>query len=683
MRLGQDIEKELGGYDGLARPETGAWEGNGLTLAIPPSPISKESKEPRESSPRRPPPLRLDIGSPGASPSEPPNRPLPPRPASKAASASDAPRIPAPTRPPPLRPQAPLGMNPPTRPGTAASQGMDEKGPRMVMSTRRLSYGSITSSSRRPLKYGSGKFSHVELVPQPSDDPDDPLNWPRWRKELNFWSLLLMVALTGVMKTILVTVNAQLAEGYEVSYTSITALTGVPLILSAVSGFGCLVLSRVIGRRPLYLVSLVLLFIGTVWNTNVVSSFNQFLAARIFQGFGWGAFDVLVSGSIQDTFFEHERQHRLTIHSIVAVATTWGPPLLGGVAAADPAGFSLQFIILSAFFTVAVPAITLGAPETVFDRAYTFAQTPATGASKFKVSLPLAPRRLFSVETLNNYIVKLKPYSYRGDVSAATLLQAPRAFIAPTTGLLLLVSLLPYGALWGFSSSLSLLFHPLPFIRSTISIGSLMTGPLILGSIAVAGFAFHSMWQPNFPPRAHMAAVAGGSLLAFIGILTFGLHIDACMTRPENDDGATSIYALNYLGDNVNFPAVAFVLGLLAAGVYTLDATVKPLIRASTMFTSSNLGVALRNTTDMNGGVNCWRAVMAGVFVMAVPNAVWSWDGLRALCIGLAIAQVVVGAMVGSMWWLWGENIRRWDGRMMKLVDLEMLKRNGSFFDTD
>lgn len=26
------------------------------------------------------------------------------------------------------------------------------------------------------LKHGTGKFSHIILVPQPSDDPNDPLN---------------------------------------------------------------------------------------------------------------------------------------------------------------------------------------------------------------------------------------------------------------------------------------------------------------------------------------------------------------------------------------------------------------------------------------------------------------------------------------------------------------------------
>lgn len=375
---------------------------------------------------------------------------------------------------------------------------------------------------------------------------------------------------------------------------------------------------------------------------------------------------------------------RVAIYSVVVVATTWGPPLLGGVASMDPAGISLQFLILSTFFVLAVPAIALGAPETVFDRAYTLAQTPSTGGSKFKASLPLAPRRFLSLETLTNYIVKVKPYSYSGPADLTTLCQAPRAFVAPTTLLIVLVTLFPHGLLWGFSASLSLIFTPLPFLRSPTAIGTLLTGPWLLGVAAVAAFAFLPSWQSLFSRRAHVAAIAGGSGLAFVGILTFGMHLDASMTRPRGDDGSlASIFSLDYLGDSVSFPAVGFVLGLLAAGVYVLEATTRPLVRASTMFTSSNLGVALRNTTDMSAGVSCWRAAAAGVFVMAVPNAAWAFDGLRALCIGVATAQVGVAAAVAGVWWVWGENVRRWDGRVMKLVDLDMLKRNGSFFDTD
>ena len=44
----------------------------------------------------------------------------------------------------------------------------------VTASTKRLSFASL-SSTRRPIKYGKGKHSRVELVPQPSDDGDDPL----------------------------------------------------------------------------------------------------------------------------------------------------------------------------------------------------------------------------------------------------------------------------------------------------------------------------------------------------------------------------------------------------------------------------------------------------------------------------------------------------------------------------
>jgi hypothetical protein len=85
----------------------------------------------------------------------------------------------------------------------------------------------------------------------------------------------------------------------------------------------------------------------------------------------------------------------------------------------------------------------------------------------------------------------------------------------------------------------------------------------------------------------------------------------------------------------------------------------------------------------MAAGVACWRALVAGIFVMAVPGVVWCWEGLKGFCIGIGIAQVVVAATVGTVWWVCGEAVKRWDGRVMGLVDLEGLKRTGSFFDLD
>jgi hypothetical protein len=41
------------------------------------------------------------------------------------------------------------------------------------------------------LKHASGKDSHIILAPQPSEDPNDPLNWSRAKKELVLGILLL------------------------------------------------------------------------------------------------------------------------------------------------------------------------------------------------------------------------------------------------------------------------------------------------------------------------------------------------------------------------------------------------------------------------------------------------------------------------------------------------------------
>jgi hypothetical protein len=157
------IEKD---YADLARPDSSVWEEQiqtanitaiGKSLAVPPTPPAKEM-----SLPSKPSPLQLNTNSrPGTSGSDAPDRPLPPKP----------------VRPLPLR--APLAMNPPTRPGTANTEatrvdfGVATQA-RIVGSTKRLSWSSI-ATSRRPIKYGKGKFSNIELNPQPSDDPDDPL----------------------------------------------------------------------------------------------------------------------------------------------------------------------------------------------------------------------------------------------------------------------------------------------------------------------------------------------------------------------------------------------------------------------------------------------------------------------------------------------------------------------------
>jgi len=365
------------------------------------------------------------------------------------------------------------------------------------------------------------------------------------------------------------------------------------------------------------------------------------------------------------------------------VCTTWGPPLVAGSVFDQSESFKGQFAAAAYFFqTVALLAVVFGVPETAFDRSFYQINTPASAWSH--KTLPLRPRRSMGVEKVKDYLTEMKPWCYEGPlVDATVLLQAPRAMIAPTTGLLALVSLLPFSGLWALSSSLSLLFSPLPFNASSSAVGLLLTGPWLFATSTVAFFAFLPLWHRRFQPRLNAASIAAGTTLAFLGLLIFGLYAE---WRTRTDvaaaaGDASSTFAFG--SSNMSFPVVSLLLGLVALSVFTLDATVRPLVRRSASFTSSNLAICLRNTVDMTSGVAIWRSLFAGIFVMAIPNAVWSWDGLKMACAGIAVAQILVASAVGALWWRYEDVIHRLDGRVLGAIDAGALKRAGSFFDMD
>lgn len=112
-----------------------------------------------------------------------------------------------------------------------------------------------------------------------------------------------MASLIGAMKTALVAVNEVVSTRYGVSYTWVAALTAAPLMVSAVTGFLSSVVAKLVGKRPVYLVSSIFIFAGCLWNMTADASYGSCMGARVMQGLGWGAFDTLLMETIQDTFY--------------------------------------------------------------------------------------------------------------------------------------------------------------------------------------------------------------------------------------------------------------------------------------------------------------------------------------------------------------------------------------------
>ncbi|OAA60828.1 Major facilitator superfamily domain, general substrate transporter [Cordyceps fumosorosea ARSEF 2679] len=555
--------------------------------------------------------------------------------------------------------------------------------------TRKPSLGSWSTTHKSVgIKYGRGKYADVELMPQPSDDPDDPLNWPRWRKDLNLAALLSVVALAGALKTVFLTTAAVAAERYRTSsYLAVAALTGVPLMLSALTGTAACVAARVWGRRPVYMLATGALFVGSVWNATAVDSYGSCMGARVVQGLAWGVFDTLVMTSIQDTYFEHQRNLRVTLYNVLNITATWGAPLLGGLlSSSHPSDLVYQLRVISGLFLLAIPLLCLAAPETAFDRSHAAAApTPVSGftLSRRRRWQPWRVKHRLTRARVLGYLRDMRPLTFRHhrQVTRELLLQVPRALAAPTTLLVVLLSVLPVAALWGLAGSLSLLLAPRPVGAGPATLGAVMTGPWIAPALIAGSLALYRGVHLQFTRLANCLVVCGGSSLALVGILSFGLGVGNFMTTSPSPLSG-SLFSEDGAGQ-LSLALVSFQLAVLAAGAAVLDAATRPSLARSASFTASNMTAALRSIGDMHAGVVVYRNLAAGVFAMAVPVSVARPGGLRAVTLGLAVAQLVVSGVVVAQRCCFDEAVWRADGRVMGLIDLSSLKLSVSYFEPD
>ena len=133
----------------------------------------------------------------------------------------------------------------------------------------------------------------IALIPQPTDSPNDPLNWPFWRK------CTLMITITygtGVVGAFLHIINAgfvQVAQNLSTSVAQLSRMsgdgsltTGLVLVLIAPA-------SVVWGRRPIFLLGNALLLASLIWGARA-KSLGDLVASRVLGGMGTAPIECLV-----------------------------------------------------------------------------------------------------------------------------------------------------------------------------------------------------------------------------------------------------------------------------------------------------------------------------------------------------------------------------------------------------
>ncbi|KAI1861671.1 uncharacterized protein JN550_010741 [Neoarthrinium moseri] len=222
------------------------------------------------------------------------------------------------------------------------------------------------------------KDGHTRLIPQPSDDPNDPLNWSSRKKHL----ILYIVALTALLPdygsaTGAVTLIPQ-AEEWGMTPDEVNHSQVGNVFMLGAGGIFVVVLSAYFGRLPVMFYFVVVALATAIWCA-AATTFDSFMAARILNGF----FSTVAQGGglmfIQDIFFFHERARKINIWaSFFVISPYLGPLLAAFITATKP--WPTPFWVYSAETAVCLVLTILFVEETFYDRRIPQAEQPPRGS---------------------------------------------------------------------------------------------------------------------------------------------------------------------------------------------------------------------------------------------------------------------------------------------------------------
>ncbi|KAI4097713.1 MAG: hypothetical protein LQ339_006692 [Xanthoria mediterranea] len=165
------------------------------------------------------------------------------------------------------------------------------------------------------------------LIPQPSIDPNDPLNWTDSQKQIMLFVISVVAFMPDFGSSMaIITLLPQAIQWQKTQNTIQHNLVGNLFCLGA-GGLFTVWLSAYFGRLPV-LVSFTSMALGTSAWCAAATSFESYMAARILNGF----FSIVAQAGglmyIQDLFFFHEHPRKINIWSGTIIVSPYLGPLI-------------------------------------------------------------------------------------------------------------------------------------------------------------------------------------------------------------------------------------------------------------------------------------------------------------------------------------------------------------------
>ncbi|KAJ4295358.1 hypothetical protein N0V90_007370 [Kalmusia sp. IMI 367209] len=206
------------------------------------------------------------------------------------------------------------------------------------------------------------------LVPQPSDNPHDPLNWSTTWKIACITSASMVTFTQGFGPLALAPAFPALMSAFECGLADAVQFTGVCILVLGFSNFLWVPISTSFGRRPVYLLSQLINFGSSIWRAKA-TSYGSFMGACVVNGIGAGPAETIMPAVIADIFFLHDRGKWNTLYWVVYMGSLMVGPIING-AMVENTGWRSFWWFNTGLLGLSFLMVVFMFPETKFHRAH-------------------------------------------------------------------------------------------------------------------------------------------------------------------------------------------------------------------------------------------------------------------------------------------------------------------------
>ncbi|KAI1335783.1 putative MFS transporter [Xylariaceae sp. FL0016] len=233
---------------------------------------------------------------------------------------------------------------------------------------------------------GNNASSEIVLIPQPTINADDPLNWSKTWKSIVIFNQFVFV-FVSIMTPLAISPLTQIFEAeFHKSLPEVNMLFGAAAITLGYANFLIVPAANIFGRRPVILVCGLICILANIWQ-GLVTSYPSFIGARVISGLGAAANESIMPMVVADLLFLHQRGSSMALYFWAYFLGLFIGPVISG-AIATQISWRWFFWVCTILQGASFIFILVAHPETKYNRP---SSAPSSSVTKVNISSETKP----------------------------------------------------------------------------------------------------------------------------------------------------------------------------------------------------------------------------------------------------------------------------------------------------